>query len=249
MTTEPTELADRVALITGASSGIGRATALELARAGMRTVLTARRADRLEELAREIREAGSDTRTLVCDISDRGSVLSMAEEAVDSFGHVDALVNNAGVMPNAPIRESRLDDWEAMVDVNIKGVLYTTHAMLGEIVKRTGHVINVGSVAGRRVFPGGAVYCGTKHFVHAFSEGLRNELTGTGVRVTIIAPGLVKTELQSHIPHEASKERMKKATFEWLHAEDIARAIRYALEQPAHVDINEILVRPTDQEG
>jgi NADP-dependent 3-hydroxy acid dehydrogenase YdfG len=137
-----------------------------------------------------------------------------------------------------------------MVDVNIKGVLYTTHALLPHLMERqAGHIVNVGSTAGRRVFPTGAVYCGTKHFVHAFSEGVRAESTGTPLRVTIVAPGLTSTELHDHIPHDDSKDRLKSAEFEWLQGDDVARAVEYAIDQPLHVDINEVLLRPTQQPG
>ncbi len=220
------QLDGKVILITGASSGIGAAAATRLAAAGASVVLTARRADKLDRLAKQIRDDGGAARALTCDIADRGSVASMIEDAIDSFGHVDALLNNAGVMPNAPVDQARLDDWELMVDVNIKGLLYCTHALLKHLMDRpAGHVVNIGSTAGRRLLPTGAVYCGTKHFVHAFSEGLRNEVTGSPLRVTIVAPGLTRTELHGHIPHEDSRRRLEHADFDWLQPDDVARAV------------------------
>lgn len=239
-----------VALVTGASSGIGEATAKHLANAGYTVMVTARRADRLNELVSAIESENGSAKPFVCDITDPGSVHSMIDEVLSFSNRLDVLINNAGVMPLEPVASSTLDNWRQMVDVNINGVLYATHAVLPHFTaKNSGHIVNVSSVAGRRVFPRGAVYCGTKFFVHAFSEGLRAELSQQGIRVTIVAPGLVRTELHSHIPDEAAKERLKNATFDWLTPDDIARAVVYAVEQPDHVSVNEVLIRPSMQEG
>lgn len=239
-----------VALVTGASSGIGEATAKLLAGAGYTVMVTARRADRLEALVGEIEQAGGHARAFVCDITDPGSVHSMVDEVLAHSNRLDALINNAGVMPLETIDSASLDNWRLMVDVNINGVLSATHAALPHFVSRgAGHIVNISSTAGRRVFPRGAVYCGTKFFVHAFSEGMRGELASNGIRVTIVAPGLVRTELHSHIPDPDARERLKGADFEWLHPEDVGRAVVYALEQPEHVSVNEVLVRPSRQEN
>lgn len=239
-----------VALITGASSGIGEATAKHLANAGYTVMVTARRADRLNTLVEQIESNGGHAKPFVCDITDPGSVQSMIDEVLAHSNRLDVLVNNAGVMPLEPVDASNLDNWKQMVDVNINGVLYTTHAALPHFTaKNAGHIINISSVAGRRVFPRGAVYCGTKFFVHAFSEGLRAELSQRGIRVTIVAPGLVHTELHSHIPDEAAQQRLKNLDFDWLQPDDIAKAVLYAVEQPDHVAVNEVLIRPSMQEG
>ncbi len=242
------ESTGRVVIVTGASSGIGEATARMLAAHGDSVVAVARRGDRLRELAEAIRAAGGDARALSGDVTDRGSVDSIVNETIDHYGRIDVLVNNAGVMPLAGVAKAKLDDWEAMVDVNVKGVLFCTHAVLPHMLRSgSGHVVNVSSIAGRRVFPQGAVYCGTKFFVHAFSEGLRSELAEQNIRVTIIAPGLVKTELQGHVADPEIKARLDALELEWLTSEDVARGIVYALEQPAHVSVNEIVIRPTEQ--
>jgi NADP-dependent 3-hydroxy acid dehydrogenase YdfG len=179
-------------------------------------------------------------------------VAAMVDEAVSVFGPVDILINNAGVMPLSPVEALREDDWAQMVDVNINGVLHCTAACLPHITREGagGHIVNISSVAGRRVFPNAAVYCGTKFFVHAFSEGLRAELFKKGVRVTVVAPGIVETELQDHIPDEALKAAFFERTkaVRKLQARDVANAIAYAIESPEHVNVNEVLIRPTDQE-
>lgn len=251
-------LATKVAIVTGASSGIGEATARLLAQKGARVVLVARRAERLRHIEHEITGNGAAGRALAveCDITDRDSVRAMVNTAVATFGPVDILVNNAGVMPLSPLEALREDDWAQMVDVNINAVLHCTAACLPHMTRevegkvRGGHIVNISSVAGRRVFPNAAVYCGTKFFVHAFSEGLRAELFSKGIRVTVVAPGIVETELQTHIPDEALRDAFfeRTKTMRKLKAEDIARAILYAIESPAHVNVNEVLIRPTDQE-
>lgn len=251
-------LANKVVIVTGASSGIGEATAKLLAHKGAKVVLAARRIDRIRQLERDITGNGGQGYALAieCDVTIRESVRAMVDEAVSVFGPVDVLINNAGVMPLSPIEALREGDWAQMVDVNINGVLHCTAACLPHMTKekdgspRGGHLVNVSSVAGRRVFPNAAVYCGTKFFVHAFSEGLRAELFKKGVRVTVVAPGIVETELQTHIPDEALRDAFFERTkaMRKLKAQDIANAICYAVESPGHVNVNEILIRPTDQE-
>lgn len=245
-------LSDTVAIITGASSGIGEATAVELGRHNVKVVVAARRADRLKELAGRIKEAGGYALPVECDVTDRSQVEHMVSVARETFGGVDTIINNAGVMPLSMMDECRVDDWDLMVDVNIKGLLYGVAAVLPEMVKRgSGHIINISSVAGRRVFPAGAVYCGTKHAVHAISEGLRAELAEKNIRVSIIAPGIVTTELQDHIPNKDIQSNIRQRTAEMdpLTSEDIAKSILYAMQAPPHVSVNEILIRPTKQEG
>jgi NADP-dependent 3-hydroxy acid dehydrogenase YdfG len=247
-------LANKVVIVTGASSGIGEATAKLLGAKGARVVLAARRADKLRYIEQDITGNGGGGKALAveCDVTDRKSVAAMVDEAVSVFGPVDILINNAGVMPLSPIEALREDDWAQMVDVNINGVLHCTAACLPHLTRdgAGGHIVNISSVAGRRVFPNAAVYCGTKFFVHAFSEGLRAELFKKGVRVTVVAPGIVETELQDHIPDEALKSAFFERTkaMRKLRAQDIANAIAYAVESPEHVSVNEVLIRPTDQE-
>lgn len=244
-------LTGRIALVTGASSGIGEATARLLAEEGAALVLTARREERLEELAAEIEEAGGRALVAPADITDRRAVESVAERALEALGRVDILVNNAGIMPLAPLRKVRVAEWDRMVDVNVKGVLYAIGAVLPAMLERGGgHVVNVSSLASRRPFPGGAVYSATKFAVRSLSQGLRLELSPTdGIRVTDIEPGLVATELPESIGDDETREefysRLKGTRM--LEPVDVARAIRHAVTQPERVNVNEVLVRPTDQ--
>ncbi len=250
-------LDDKVAIITGASSGIGEATALELAKRRVKVILTARRTERLESLSRQIVTDGGQAIVVPCDIADREQVRAMIEKSQAAFGRIDILINNAGIMPNAPLAKCRMDDWDDMIDVNVKGVLYGIGFVLPIMLEqKTGHIINVSSVAGRKVFPSGVVYCATKHAVHAISEGLRYELAeqstedGNTIRVTTIAPGVVDTELPDSIRDDASRVGFKgyvESLRDPLNSEDIASAILYVLETPPHVGINEVLVRPTAQ--
>jgi len=240
-----------VAIVTGASSGIGSAVARQLAAAGARVVLAARREDRLDALRAAIVAAGGIALGVPTDVTDRGSVQATVDRAHETFGPVDFLVNNAGVMPLSPIRDRRIDDWDWMIDVNIRGVLYAIAAVLPDMLDRKrGHIINVSSVAGRRPLPAGVIYSATKFAVRAISDGLRLELSaGDGIRVTDIEPGVVATELQDHIPDPATRQRFQD---HWegrtpLAADDVARAVVYAASQPPHVNVNEILIRPTDQ--
>jgi NADP-dependent 3-hydroxy acid dehydrogenase YdfG len=250
-------LSEKVCIVTGASSGIGEATALALGGRGAKVALAARRADRLENLADRIRQAGGEALPVVCDVVDRGHVKSMVEKTMQGWGRIDVLINNAGIMPLAPLAKCRMDEWDAMIDLNIRGLLYGIGFVLPIMLsQKSGHIVNVSSVAGRRVFPGGAVYCGTKYAVHAISEGLRSELSeratedGNQIRVTIIAPGVVMTELPDSIRDEETREATRQYHQSLpgkLRSEDIAESILHALEAPPHVDINEILVRPTAQ--
>ncbi|TVQ29907.1 MAG: SDR family oxidoreductase [Phycisphaeraceae bacterium] len=245
------DLTDTVAIVTGASSGIGAATAVELGKRGVRVACAARRRDRLEELVGRIVGEGGAALAVECDVADRGSVEALVDRTLETWGRVDTIVNNAGVMPLSMMVDGRVEDWERMVDVNIKGVLYGVAAVLPSMLERgSGHIVNVSSIAGRRVFNGGAVYCGTKFAVHAITEGLRQELASKNIRVTCIAPGLVGTELQHGIPVEELRENVLKRMRENppLTSEDVAAAIVYAMEAPANVGVNEVVLRPVWQE-
>lgn len=245
-------LSDKVAIVTGASSGIGEATAIELAKHNVRVVIAARRRERLDKLAKHIKSEGGRALAVECDVTDREQVENLIDTTLKTFDGVDTLINNAGYMPLSPMEECRVDDWVRMVDVNINGILYGVGAALPHMLKAgNGHIINVSSIAGRRVFPGGAVYCGTKFAVHAISEGLRSELAPKNIRVTIIAPGIVETELQDHIPNKEIQSNIRQRTraMQALTSKDIADSIIYAMEAPPHVCVNEVLIRPTAQEA
>lgn len=244
-------LSDKVAIVTGASSGIGRFTAKSLAKSGARVVLAARRHNNLDELATEIKDVGGQALPFVADVAQRQSCEDLIQYTMEQWGRIDVLVNNAGLMPLSLVKNLHVDEWDRMVDVNIKGVLYCTAAALPHMLAaKSGHIVNVSSVAGRIVFPGGSVYCATKHALTAFSEGLRQELsTRENIRVTCIEPGAVATELTNTITDEALRkfvENTKK--MEILQSQDIADAILYAVDTPNHVNVNEILIRPTAQE-
>jgi NADP-dependent 3-hydroxy acid dehydrogenase YdfG len=240
----------KVAAVTGASSGIGEATALALARAGVAVGVGARRADRLEALVKRIEADGGRAVALEVDVTDPAQAQGFVEEVNTRLGGLDILVNNAGVMLLGPVLGADLESWRTMVNVNVLGLLYCVHAALPIMQDRGGgDIIDISSVAGRRATAFSAVYNATKFGVHAFSEALRQEALNIGVRVTIIAPGFVGTELLSHNPdfvQDAAgqeKERIGKI----LDAQDIADAILYAVSQPPHVCLNEVLVRPTGQ--
>ena len=244
-------MSERVAVVTGASSGIGRATALALAGSGMRVALGARRTERLEKLESEIAAAGGTAASYTVDVTKRDQCKALVDGAAERWGHVDILVNNAGLMPLSFVKNLHVDEWDRMIDVNIKGVLYCTAAALPHMLGAgSGHIVNVSSVAGRVVFPAGSVYCATKHAVTAFSEGLRQELSPRkGIRVTCIEPGVVATELTDTITDGSLKGFVDGAKkMEALQSEDIAEAIVYAVSSPGHVSVNEILIRPTVQE-
>ena len=241
----------KTAIVTGASSGIGRATALALAKAGICVAAGARRTDRLGELEREVSAAGGRIMCRRLDVSERGSCEEFAAAALQECGSIDILVNNAGLMPLSFVKKRKVDEWDRMIDVNIKGVLYCTAAVLPHMTeKKSGHIVNVSSVAGRIVFPAGSVYCATKHAVTAFSEGLRQELSArSGIRVTCIEPGVVATELTDTITDESLEQFVQNSKkMESLAAGDIASAVMYAVGAPPHANVNEILIRPVSQE-
>jgi NADP-dependent 3-hydroxy acid dehydrogenase YdfG len=235
---------DKTILITGASSGIGVGIARELAAAGATLMLGARRTDRLEALAEELRATGARVETQRLDVTDRADVQRFADAACERLGRVDAIVNNAGIMPLSPMASLKVDEWDAMVDVNIKGVLYGIAAVLPEMTARgSGHVVNIASIGALAVSPTAAVYCATKFAVRAISDGLRQE--HSDIRVTCIHPGVVESELAGTITDEAAAEAMKSYRAIALQPDAIGRAVRYALEQPEDVDVGEIVVRPT----
>ncbi|WP_082234059.1 SDR family oxidoreductase [Halobacillus massiliensis] len=240
------KLANKTAVITGASSGIGKAAAHHLAKEGARVVLAARRSERLQELADEIiNHYGVEALVVETDVTKREDVENLVKKTKDSFGSVDYYVNNAGVMLLSFLKNDHIDEWEQMVDVNIKGVLYGIHAALPVMLEQnSGHMINVSSVAGHEVFPSSTVYSATKYAVKALSMGMEKELSGTGVRVTNISPGAVDTELTDHITDGDVVEMFKDRKMTPLHSEDIAEAISYAITQPENVNVNEVIVRP-----
>ncbi|GLK87846.1 SDR family oxidoreductase [Pseudomonas turukhanskensis] len=239
----------KVVVITGASSGLGEATARHLAALGASVVLGARRKDRLDTLVSEITAAGGKAVAYTTDITQRSEVEALIQGAVDSFGRVDVLINNAGLMSIAPMSETKVDEWDRMIDINIKGLLYGVAAALPRFeAQNSGHFINVASIAGVKVFsPGGTVYSGTKFAVRAISDGLRHEVGGA-IRTTVISPGAVDTELKHGSSHPASSENLNEFYKMAIPAESVARAIAFAIEQPADVDISEILLRPTVQD-
>ncbi len=235
---------DKVILITGASSGIGAGIARELAAAGAKVVLGARRIERLEALAAELTGAGGAVLVHPLDVTDRESVDAFANAARQAWGRVDVIVNNAGVMPLSLMASMKVEEWERMVDVNIKGVLYGIAAVLPEMtVRGSGHIINIASIGALSVSPTAAVYCATKYAVRAISEGLRQE--HSALRVTCIHPGVVESELADTITDPVAAEAMKTYRAIALKPDAIARAVRFAIEQPNDVDVNEIVVRPT----
>jgi clavulanate-9-aldehyde reductase len=244
----PGPLEGRVAAVTGASSGIGEATARALSAAGASVALGARRTDRLEALAESL-----DGPALVrqVDVSDEEQASGFVQAAHDELGGLHVLVNNAGVMLLGPVADADTEDWRRMISVNLLGLLYCTHAALPLIGKGGGgDIVNVSSVAGRRADAGAAVYNMTKFGVHAFSEALRQEALHEGIRVTTVAPGFVETELQGHNVNALVRRSLEKSREEIgqvLHAEDIADAILHAVTRPAHVCVNEVVVRPTRQ--
>lgn len=234
----------KVVLITGASSGIGEATARTLAEAGATVVLGARRTERLEKLVQEIEAAGGKALAKALDVTDQAEVAAFAEEARVRFGRIDVIVNNAGVMPLSPMAALKVDEWDRMVDVNIKGTLYGIAAVLPVMNEQGfGHVINIASTGGHVVSPTAAVYCATKFAVRAISEGLRQE--NDKIRVTVISPGVTESELADSISDPKGREEMKEYRKVAISPFAIARAIRFAVEQPADVDTTEMIVRPT----
>jgi len=243
-------IAGKVVVITGASSGIGEATARDLAAKGAAVGLGARRTDRLDKLVKEITEAGGKAVAFQTDVTDRAAVKALVDGTVQAFGKVDVLINNAGIMPLSRIEELQFDDWDRMIDVNIKGVLYGIGAVLPYMKEqKRGHVINVASVAGWRVplNGGSAVYSSTKFAVRAISEGFRQEAKPYNIRTTIISPGAIKTELPDTVTDANIKASMQGLLSIAIPVDSIVRAIAYAIEQPEEYDVNEILLRPTAQ--
>ncbi|BCG25157.1 oxidoreductase [Pseudomonas tohonis] len=239
----------KVIVITGASSGLGEATARHLAALGASVVLGARRVDRLDALVSEITAAGGKAVAFATDVTDPAQVRALVQGGIDAFGRIDVLVNNAGLMAIAPLSETPVEEWDRMIDINIKGVLYGIAAALPVFqAQRSGQFINVASVAGHKVFsPGGTVYSGTKFAVRAISDGLRHEVGGD-IRVTVISPGAVDSELKLGSSHEESRQALGEFYKLAIPAESVARAIAYAVEQPADVDISEVVLRPTVQD-
>jgi NADP-dependent 3-hydroxy acid dehydrogenase YdfG len=244
-------LQGKVALVTGASSGIGEATALTLARAGARVAIAARRRDRLDGVARRITDLGAEALVLEADVARPEAAESIVGSTVERWGRLDILVNNAGLMLLSPIDRSRVEDWARMLDLNLLGLMVVTRAALPHMRRqKDGHVVNISSTAGRVANPDASVYAATKFGVGAFSEALRREVYKDGIRVTIVEPGAVATELRVHVPDPETRERIDTwaRSMRQLKSEDVAAAILYAVSQPPHVNVNEILLRPTDQE-
>ena len=240
----------KVVVITGASSGLGEATARLLSEQGASVVLGARRADRLKTLVDELTWRGGKALAVVTDVADRAQVQALVDAAVQAHGRVDVMINNAGLMPQAPLERLTVDDWDRMIDVNLKGVLYGIAAALPQMQRqKSGHIINVSSVAGHRVGPGFAVYAATKHAVRALSEGLRQEVKPYNIRTTVISPGAVATELPGSVTDPDTAQRIR-AFYDKvaIPADSFARTVAFAIGQPDEVDINEILFRPTAQE-
>ena len=242
-------ISGKVVIITGASSGLGEATARHLAEKGARVVLAARRKDKLDALVAELVNAGGQAVAYQTDVTSQDDVKALIQGAIVTFGRLDVLVNNAGLMAIAPLSEGRVDEWDRMIDINIKGVLYGVAAALPVFQQQnSGHFINIASVAGLKVFsPGGTVYSGTKFAVRAISEGLRHEVGGR-IRTTTIEPGAVDSELKFGSSHQASRDFVVDFYQQAIPADSVARAIAFAIEQPADVDINEIVLRPTVQD-
>jgi NADP-dependent 3-hydroxy acid dehydrogenase YdfG len=238
----------KVIVITGASSGLGEAAARRLAKDGAKLVLGARRLDRLTALAAEL--GLGPAAAVETDVTQKAQVRHLVDHAVEIHGRIDVLINNAGLMPLSPLERGKTDDWDRMIDVNIKGVLYGIAAALPHMTaQKSGHIINVSSVAGHKVRPGSAVYSATKHAVRALTEGLRQEMKPYGLRTTIISPGAVESELPGSVT-EADVATNVRANYEAnaIPADSFARAVAFAISQPDDVDINEILFRPTKQE-
>jgi NADP-dependent 3-hydroxy acid dehydrogenase YdfG len=254
-------MADRldgtVALVTGASSGIGAASARALASAGATVAVAARRRDRLDELARDIESDGGRALAIEADVTDQDQATAAVQQTVGELGRLDTVVNNAGVMLLGPILDAPTDEWDRMIALNLQGLLYVAHAALPHLLKAAAdgprHVadlVNVSSVAGRVARSGSGVYNLTKHGVVAFSESARQEFAGRHVRVSVVEPGAVDTELADHVREDVRAQMMKRfGDIERLQAEDIADAISYIVNRPRHVAINELLIRPTEQTG
>ena len=242
------DIAGKVVVITGASSGLGEATARQLSSLGAHLVLGARRQDRLEALAADIRGAGGKAEIVVTDVTRKQDVVALVQAALTNFGRLDVMINNAGLMAVAPLAELKVDEWDSMLDINVKGVLYGIAAALPVFQKQdSGHFINIASVAGLKMFGNATVYSATKFAVRAISEGLRAEVGGK-IRSTVISPGAVESELKHGSSHAESASAVRDFYEMAIPSDAVARAIAYAIMQPADVDINEIVLRPTAQE-
>jgi NADP-dependent 3-hydroxy acid dehydrogenase YdfG len=243
-------IAGKVVVITGASSGLGEATARLLSTQGATVVLGARRVDRIQALADALAAGGGTALAVETDVTDRGQVQRLVDAAVQRYGRIDVIINNAGLMPQSLLERLKVDEWDRMIDVNIKGVLYGIAAALPHMQRQKGgQIINVSSVAGHKVGPGSAVYSATKHAVRALSEGLRQEVKPYGIRTTVISPGAVATELPNTVSDPDVAERINKLYDDVaIPADSFARAVAFAMSQPDDVDINEILFRPTRQD-
>ena len=240
----------KVVVITGASSGLGEAAARLLSAEGAGVVLGARRVDRIRSLAGALTAKGGKALAVATDVTHYDEVTRLVDAAVETYGRVDVMINNAGLMPHSPLERLKIDEWNRMIDVNIKGVLYGIAAALPHMKRqKTGHIINVSSVAGHKVGPGSAVYAATKYAVRALSEGLRQEVKPYNIRTTVISPGAVATELPDSITEPDVAERIHKFYEAFaIPADSFARAVAFAISQPEEVDVNEILFRPTRQE-
>jgi NADP-dependent 3-hydroxy acid dehydrogenase YdfG len=240
----------KIVVITGGSSGLGEAAARLLSAEGATVVLGARRADRIESLAKELTGLGGKAMARRTDVTDHVQVKALVDGAVQAYGRIDVMLNNAGLMPHSPLERLKIEDWDRTIDVNIKGVLYGIAAALPHMKRhKSGHIINVSSVAGHKVTPNGAVYAATKHAVRVLSEGLRLEVKPYGIRSTVISPGAVATELPDSITERDVSEGIHKFYEQFaIPADSFARAVAFAMSQPEDVDVNEILFRPTRQE-
>ncbi len=240
----------KVIVITGASSGLGEAAAKHLSEQGAIVVLGARRFERIESIAKDITEKGGKALAIETDVTNHAQVKKLVDTAVEKYGRIDVIINNAGLMPLSLLQSLKISDWDKMIDVNIKGVLYGIAAALPHMQhQKDGHIINVSSVAGHKVSPGGSVYSATKFAVRALSEGLRQEVKPYNIRTTIISPGAVATELAESITDKEFLKGMDSFYKQYaIPADSFARVVAFAISQPKEVDINEILFRPTNQE-
>ncbi|SDO22135.1 SDR family oxidoreductase [Alkalicoccus daliensis] len=243
---------NKTIVITGASSGIGEATAARFAKEGANVVLAARREERLEEIKQRFIDSPGTVDYKPTDVTSQQQMEELISFAIDRFGQVDVLFNNAGLMPLSFLEKKKVDEWDKMIDVNIKGVLYGIGAVLPHMKERnSGHILTTSSIAGHEVMPAGAVYCGTKFAARVIMEGLGKELASTDIRTTSISPGVVDTELMDSISDDDAlnmmKEGLAKSEMTPLKGEDIAEAVFYTVNQPSHVDVNEIIIRPTKQ--
>lgn len=242
-------IAGKVVVITGASSGLGEAAARHLSAQGATVVLGAHRIDRIKSMADEFTRSGGKALAMATDVTHFDQVKKLVDAAVQTYKRIDVIINNAGVMPLSPLERLKIDDWDRMIDVNIKGVLYGIAAALPYMKQqKSGHIVNVSSVAGHKVRPGTAVYAATKHAVRVISEGLRQEVKPYNLRTTVISPGAVATELPSSVTEPDVAENVRQVYEHAIPADSFARAVAFAMSQPEDVDINEILYRPTRRE-